>query len=80
MGKSDTPFEYHDTDCYIACVGNNGGTDNFGIRKGFKRSVNLEDYLFFARIGFLYIRSVYQIIDAGFKQVGYFVQNLYRYI
>ena len=41
MGKSDNPFEYHDTDYYVACVGNNGGTDNFGIREGFKRSVNL---------------------------------------
>lgn len=39
-----------------------------------------EDYLFLARIGLLYICAVYQIIDAGFKQVGYFIQNLYRYI
>jgi len=29
MGKSDTPFEYHDTDCYIACVGNNGGSNSY---------------------------------------------------
>lgn len=41
MGKSNNPFEYHETDYYIACVGINGGTDNFGIREGFKRSVNL---------------------------------------
>jgi len=41
MGKSDTPFEYHDTDYYVACVGDNGGTDNFGIREGFRKSVNL---------------------------------------
>jgi len=34
--------------------------------------------LFLARIGFLYIRAVYQIIDAGLKQVGYFVQNRQR--
>lgn len=41
MGKDNNPFEYHDTDYFIACVGINGGTDNFGIREGFKRSVNL---------------------------------------
>lgn len=41
MAKSDNPFEYHDTDYYVACVGNNGGTDNFIIREGFKKSVNL---------------------------------------
>lgn len=36
--------------------------------------------LFLARIGLLYISAVYQIVDAGFKQVGYFIQNLQRYI
>lgn len=34
--------------------------------------------LFPVRIGLFYIRAIYQIIDAGFKQVGYFPQNLYR--
>ena len=41
MEIGDNPFEYHDTDYYIACVGINGGTDNFGIREGYKRSVNV---------------------------------------
>lgn len=33
------PFEFHETDHYVACVGENGGTDNFDIREGFKSSV-----------------------------------------
>ena len=35
------PFEFHDTDIYVACVGENGGTDNCDIREGFKTSVNI---------------------------------------
>ena len=37
----DNPFEYHDSDLYVACVGDNGGTDDFDIREGFKTSVNI---------------------------------------
>ncbi|STA93104.1 hypothetical protein [Clostridium cochlearium] len=41
MERYNNPFEYHDTDYYVACVGDNGGTDNFGIREGYKKSVYL---------------------------------------
>ena len=41
MGVNDNPFEFHESDCYVACVGENGGTDNFDIREGFKSSVNI---------------------------------------
>lgn len=41
MGNNDNPFEFHETDLYVACVGDNGGTDNFDIREGFKSSVNI---------------------------------------
>lgn len=41
MGSNDNPFEFHETDIYVACVGDNGGTDNFDIREGFKSSVNI---------------------------------------
>lgn len=41
MGNSDNPFEFHESDLYVACVGDNGGTDNFDIREGFKSSVNI---------------------------------------
>ena len=34
MGMNDNPFEFHETDLYVACVGDNGGTDNFDIREG----------------------------------------------
>lgn len=27
----ENPFEYHDSDLYVACVGDNGGTDDFDI-------------------------------------------------
>lgn len=37
----ENPFEYHDSDLYVACVGDNGGTDDFDIREGFKTSVNI---------------------------------------
>ena len=36
----NNPFEYHETDYYVACVGVNGGTDNSDIREGFKKSVH----------------------------------------
>lgn len=41
MGNSDNPFEFHESDLYVACVGDNGGTYNFDIREGFKSSVNI---------------------------------------
>ena len=41
MGSNDNPFEFHDSDLFVACVGDNGGTDNFDIREGFKSSVNI---------------------------------------
>lgn len=41
MEDMGNPFEFHDTDIYVACVGVNGGTDNFDIREGFKSSVNI---------------------------------------
>ncbi len=41
MEEKDNPFEYHETDLYVACVGENGGTENFDIREGFKSSVNI---------------------------------------
>ena len=41
MGMNDNPFEFHDTDLSVACVGDNGGTDNFDIREGFKASVDI---------------------------------------
>lgn len=36
----NNPFEYHETDYYVACVGVNGGTDNSDIREGFKKFVH----------------------------------------
>lgn len=41
MGNNDNPFEFHESDLYVACVGDNGGTDNFDIREGFKSSVEI---------------------------------------
>lgn len=41
MTKEKNPFEYHDSDLYVACVGDNGGTDDFDIREGFKTSVSI---------------------------------------
>lgn len=41
MENNNNPFEFHDTDMYVACVGENGGTDNVDIREGFKSSVNI---------------------------------------
>lgn len=41
MEHNDNPFEFHESDLYIACVGENGGTDNFDIREGFKSSVEI---------------------------------------
>lgn len=41
MKKTNNPFECHDTDNYIACVGNNGFPDNFTIKEGYKNSVNI---------------------------------------
>lgn len=41
MENSDNPFEFHESDLYVACVGDNGGTDNFDIREGFKSSVDI---------------------------------------
>ena len=41
MEKNDNPFEFHESDLYVACVGENGGTDNFDIREGFKSSVEI---------------------------------------
>ena len=37
----DNPFEFHEEDGIIACVGNNGGTTDEDIRYGFKRTVEL---------------------------------------
>ncbi|BBF42402.1 putative orphan protein [Lachnospiraceae bacterium KM106-2] len=39
MEKPVSPFELHDTDIVVACVGDNGGTDNNIIKEGFKNSV-----------------------------------------
>lgn len=41
MEHYDNPFEFHETDLFVACVGENGGTDNYDIREGFKSSVNI---------------------------------------
>lgn len=37
----DNPFEFHEEDGIIACVGDNGGTTDDDIRNGFKRTVEL---------------------------------------
>ena len=37
----DNPFEFHEEDGIIACVGNNGGTTDEDIRNGFKRTVEI---------------------------------------
>ena len=37
----DNPFEFHEEDGIIACVGDNGGTTDEDIRNGFKRTVEL---------------------------------------
>lgn len=37
----DNPFEFHEEDAIIACVGDNGGTTDEDIRNGFKRTVEL---------------------------------------
>ena len=37
----DNPFEFHEEDAIIACVGENGGTTDEDIRDGFKRTVEL---------------------------------------
>ncbi len=38
----DNPFEFHEEDAIIACVGENGGTTDEDIRNGFKRTVELD--------------------------------------
>ena len=37
----DNPFEFHEEDAIIACVGENGGTTDEDLRHGFKRTVEL---------------------------------------
>ena len=37
----DNPFEFHEYDQVIACVGENGGTTDEDIRNGFKRTVEI---------------------------------------
>lgn len=37
----DNPFEFHEEDAIIACVGSNGGTTDDDIRNGYKRTVEL---------------------------------------
>ena len=37
----DNPFEFHEEDAIIACVGENGGSTDEDIRNGFKRTVEL---------------------------------------
>lgn len=37
----DNPFEFHEEDGIIACVGDNGGTTDDDIRNGFKRTVEI---------------------------------------
>lgn len=37
----DNPFEFHEENAIIACVGENGGTTDEDIRNGFKRTVEL---------------------------------------
>ena len=37
----DNPFEFHEEDTIIACVGDNGGTTDDDIRNGFKRTVEI---------------------------------------
>ena len=37
----DNPFEFHEEDAIIACVGENGGTTDEDIRNGFKRTVEI---------------------------------------
>ena len=37
----DNPFEFHEEDAIIACVGENGGTTDEDIGNGFKRTVEL---------------------------------------
>lgn len=37
----ENPFEFHEEDTIIACIGDNGGTTDEDIRKGFKRTVEL---------------------------------------
>ena len=37
----ENPFEFHEEDTIIACVGDNGGTTDEDIRNGFKRTVEL---------------------------------------
>lgn len=37
----DNPFEFHEEDAIIACVGENGGATDEDIRNGFKRTVEL---------------------------------------
>lgn len=37
----DNPFEFHEEDGIIACVGDNGGTTDEDIKNGFKRTVEI---------------------------------------
>ncbi|MBF4693466.1 hypothetical protein [Fusibacter ferrireducens] len=41
MEINENPFEYHENVEYVACVGNNGGTDNYDILIGFRKSVEV---------------------------------------
>jgi len=41
MEINKNPFEYHENVEYVACVGNNGGTDNYDILIGFRKSVEV---------------------------------------
>lgn len=41
MEINENPFEYHENVEYVACVGINGGTDNYDILIGFKKSVEV---------------------------------------
>lgn len=41
MKEYANPFEFQENDPIIACVGDNGGTDNEVIKSGFQRTANI---------------------------------------
>ena len=84
MENNDNPFEFHESDLYIACVGENGGTDNFDIREGFKSSVEImikavEDRAYEDTMIYPVVYNVRHSVELSMKIVIEYLLHIYNF-
>ena len=84
MENNDNPFEFHESDLYIACVGENGGTDNFDIREGFKSSVEImikavEDGAYEDTMIYPVVYNVRHSVELSMKIVIEYLLHIYNF-